>query len=108
VLAVPGEITSSLSAGANALLRQGATPATSAADVLEAIGLRPEPVRAAVPDDPAAAAVLAALAGGAGTADEIARASGLGAGELAAALAMLELAGSVTVDEGTVRSTIAR
>jgi DNA processing protein len=108
VLAVPGEITSSLSAGTNALLRQGATPATSAADVLEAIGLRPEPARAAAPDDPAAAAVLAALAGGAGTADEIARASGLGAGELAAALAMLELAGSVTVDEGTVRSTIAR
>ena len=34
VLAVPGEITSTLSAGANALLRLGATPLTSSADVL--------------------------------------------------------------------------
>src|SRR4029434_10585160 len=31
VFAVPGEITGSLAAGTNALLRQGATPATSAA-----------------------------------------------------------------------------
>ena len=35
VLAVPGEITSSLSGGTNALLRLGATPVTCAADVLE-------------------------------------------------------------------------
>ena len=34
VLAVPGEITSALSAGSNALLRLGATPVTSPADVL--------------------------------------------------------------------------
>src|SRR5204862_3017523 len=39
VLAVPGEITSALSDGANALLRLGATPVTSAADVLEALGI---------------------------------------------------------------------
>src|SRR5207253_2022399 len=39
VFAVPGEITSALSAGTNALLRLGATPLTSAADVLEALGL---------------------------------------------------------------------
>jgi DNA processing protein len=108
VLAVPGEITSALSAGTNGLLRQGATPATSAGDVLEAAGVVPERGKTPVPGDPAAAGVLAALAGGAGTPDEIARASGLGAGELAAALAMLELAGAVTVEEGVVRSTIAR
>ena len=41
VLAVPGQITSSLSRGTNALLRLGATPVTGAADVLEAIGLSP-------------------------------------------------------------------
>ncbi len=41
VFAVPGEITSSLSAGANALLRLGATPLTAAADVLAAYGLDP-------------------------------------------------------------------
>src|SRR5213079_1549021 len=41
VLAVPGEITSQLSAGTNHLLRLGATPATCAADVLHVIGVQP-------------------------------------------------------------------
>jgi DNA processing protein len=108
VLAVPGEITSALSAGTNALLRIGATPATSAADVLEAVGLEAHPPARAIPDDPVAAAVLAAIDAGAGTADELSRATGVGAGEVAAALALLELAGAVAVDEGVVRSTIAR
>ena len=46
VFAVPGEITSALSAGSNALLRLGATPLTRAEDVLESFGLTaPEPVR---------------------------------------------------------------
>ncbi len=108
VLAVPGEITSALSAGSNALLRLGATPATSIGDVLEAVGIDPRDADVPPPDDPAAAVVLDALATGAGTADELARATGLAAGQLAAALAMLELAGRVAVEEGVVRSTIAR
>ncbi len=41
VLAVPGEITSSLSAGTNALLRLGATPVTRCEDVLETYGIEP-------------------------------------------------------------------
>ena len=108
VLAVPGEITSALSAGTNGLLRQGATPATSAADVLEALGLDFEPAGRRIPNDPTSEQVIAAVAAGAGTADELSRATGLGAAELAAALALLELAGAITVDEGVVRSTIAR
>lgn len=108
VLAVPGEITSSLSAGTNALLRLGAAPATCSADVLEVLGLEPPGATAGAPDDPAAVALLAAIAAGAGTPDELTRTTGLAAGELAAALALLELAGAVTVDEGVVRSTIAR
>jgi DNA processing protein len=108
VLAVPGEITSGLSAGTNALLRIGATPATSAADVLEALGLDPQRRAKTIPDDPVAAAVLTAVESGAGTPDELSRATGVGAGEVAAALALLELAGAVAVDEGVVRSTIAR
>ncbi len=108
VLAVPGEITSGLSTGVNALLRQGATPATCVADVLEALGLETQPSGAPVPDDAASAAVLGALAVGAGTADELARTTGLSAGDLAGALAVLELAGAVAVEEGVVRSTIAR
>src|SRR5205807_5696865 len=43
VFAVPGEITSGLSAGTNDLLRLGATPLTCAADVLSALGLEWEP-----------------------------------------------------------------
>jgi DNA processing protein len=108
VLAVPGEITSALSAGTNGLLRQGATPATRAADVLEAIGVEPVDADHAVPDGPEATAVVEALAAGAGTPDELVRATGLPAGVVAAALVELELAGIVTVEEGVVRSTIAR
>jgi len=39
ILAVPGNITSPTSAGANNLLKQGATPVTSTRDVLHALGL---------------------------------------------------------------------
>jgi len=105
---VPGEITSGLSAGTNALLRIGATPATRPVDVLEALGLDPQRPATTIPDDPVAAAVLTAVEAGAGTPDELSRATGVGAGEIAAALALLELAGAVAVDEGMVRSTIAR
>ena len=108
VLAVPGEITSTLSGGTNGLLRQGATPVTSAADLLEALGLVARPAESSIPDDPAAAAVLAAVEGAARTVDELGRATGLAPGDLAATLALLELAGAVAVDEGMVRSTIAR
>ena len=108
VLAVPGEITSALSAGANALLRQGATPATCAADVLEAIGIEAMPAAPVVPDDPAAAAIVDALSTGSATQDELVRATALPASAVAAALVELELAGLVTVEEGVVRSTIAR
>jgi DNA processing protein len=105
---VPGEITSALSAGTNALLRQGATPATCVADVLEAVGLEASPSAPVDPDDPSAVAVLAALAAGSTTADGLVRATGLAAGDVATALTLLELAGRVAVEEGVVRSTIAR
>jgi DNA processing protein len=102
VLAVPGEVTSALSRGTNALLRLGATPATSAADVLEALGLEVRPA-AVVPHDPAAAAVLGALAEGASTLDELGRRCVLEPGRLAGVLALLELESLVVVDDGVVR-----
>jgi DNA processing protein len=108
VLVVPGEITSALSAGANGLLRQGATPVSCVADVLEAIGLEPRPPAEVAVDNAVATAVLAAVAAGAGTPDELTRATGHSAGEVATALTLLELAGQVAVEEGLVRSTIAR
>jgi DNA processing protein len=100
VFAVPGEITSALSAGTNALLRLGATPLTSAADVLEAFGLE----AAGPPALPAGASpVLERLPA---TADELARALRLDAGRLAALLVELELAGAVVEADGVYRATI--
>lgn len=108
VLAVPGELTSALSAGTNGLLRQGATPVTRPDDVLEALGLERPVAKPRGPTDAAAVALLDAIEAGAGTVDELARATGMPAGELASALAVLELEGAVVLDEGVVRSTIAR
>lgn len=106
VLAVPGEITSALSAGTNALLRLGATPVTCADDVLEVFGIEsasaePEPVGAI------AGTLLARLGeGGALTADELLRTSGIEPGEGSAALIELELAGRVTLEDGVYRSAV--
>jgi len=105
VFAVPGEITSALSAGTNALLRLGATVATSGADVLETFGLappEPEP-----PDlTPTAAALLGRLRDGPHSADELVRALALDAGAAAAALTELELNGLLTETSGIFRASV--
>ena len=96
VFAVPGEITSSLSAGTNALLRIGATPLTSAADVLEALGIESEPAPA--PSHPLLALLPA-------TADELVRSTGRTPAEIAVELAELELTGLASEGDGTYRAT---
>jgi DNA processing protein len=105
VFAVPGEITSSLSAGSNALLRLGAVPVTSAADVLELYGITPG-TRANSPIGPVADVLLAQLSGSALTADELVRATALDPGASFAALTELELAGRVTFEDGVYRAAI--
>jgi DNA processing protein len=103
VFAVPGEITSALSAGSNALLRLGATPLTAAEDVLESYGIAPRPPEPPdVSDD--AAAVLERVQAATVSADELARATGLDASRLAALVTELELAGLVSVEEGLIRA----
>jgi DNA processing protein len=104
VLAVPGEITSSLSAGTNALLRLGASPLLAAADVLELLGIDPSPPPAAPAGD--AAAVLDQLSEVPAAADELVRATGLAAGAVAAALTELELAGWIAQDGGVYRRNL--
>jgi DNA processing protein len=99
VLAVPGEITSSLSAGTNSLLKLGAAPCTCAEDVLELFGLAQEE-RAAPAVGETAAAVLSALPA---AADGLVRATGLDAPAVAVALAQLELAGLVCEGDGVYR-----
>jgi DNA processing protein len=105
VFAVPGEITSALAAGTNRLLRLGATPLTSADDVLEVFGMTPAkaPPRTL---SQAAARALDALADGALSADELARTTGLDAGSLSAALAELELEGLVAEAAGRYRRLV--
>jgi DNA processing protein len=103
VLAVPGEITSHLSSGTNALLRLGATPVTSVDDVLAAVGLdRPPPSPPAL--SAALDAVHRAVADTPAPADDVARRAGLAAGEVAAALAELELLGLVREADGVYRA----
>ena len=105
VFAVPGEITSGLSAGTNALLRAGASVATSAAAVLEAFGL--EPLDPATPPLSAAGeAVLARLRDGPVSADELVRALGVEASTLTAALTELELNGLLTEASGIFRAAV--
>jgi DNA processing protein len=103
VLAVPGEITSGLSRGTNALLRLGAVPVTCADDVLDAIGVEAPPRRSDEPPPGAPQCVLAAIDGGAQTADEILRATGLAADAVAAALTELELCALVRASAGVYR-----
>ena len=105
VFAVPGEITSGLSAGTNALLRLGATPLTAASDVLEALDLTP-PEAPALELGTDAEAVLALLRDGPASADALTRASGLEAGAVGAALVELELAGLVAEAAGVFRGVM--
>jgi predicted Rossmann fold nucleotide-binding protein DprA/Smf involved in DNA uptake len=94
---VPGEITSSLSAGTNALLKLGAAPLTSGADVLASFGIEPEQ-----PEPGERSPLLGLLPA---SADELVRSTGLGADEIARTLVELEIEGRVAVHDGVYRST---
>ena len=97
VFVVPGNITSPLSAGCNALLKQGATPVTCVEDILESIApqlLSPQGslILGASENE---TAVLKLLQDGVRDGDELQRATGLSAQEIGTTLTMLEIAGSV-------------
>ncbi len=93
VFTVPGEISSALSAGTNALLKLGAAPLTAATDVLMFFG-----IEEAVPAERAALLDLLPA-----TADELVRRTGRPAAEIAQALVELELAGAAAVHDGIYR-----
>jgi DNA processing protein len=95
VFAVPGEITSSLSKGTNGLLRLGATPLTSAADVLDALGI--ETTANATADHPLLGLLPAGI-------DELVRTTRTDPATVAATLLELELAGLVAEGEGVYRA----
>ncbi len=104
VFAVPGEITSALSAGANALLKLGAAPLTGAADVLSCFGIEPGTARRGMRPAGDAALVLEQLEGTAAGADALSRATGLTAAAVARALVQLELDGLVTCADARYRT----
>jgi len=84
-------------------VRLGATPLTSAQDVLESYGL--SAAEAVEPELGATAArVLERVREGAAGADELARATGLAAGEVAVALTELELVSAVREEDGVYRA----
>jgi DNA processing protein len=106
VLAVPGSIFSSRSAGANWLLSQGAAPARDADDILNALGIEPRAAESAAappPDlDPDAASLLAALDAPT-TRDDLIERLAWPAARLAVAFTTLELYGLAEEQFGLVR-----
>ena len=98
--AVPGLVGSSPAAGTNGLIREGAHLIRGAQDVLDGLlgpGVERRPLAAPVgpPLEEDLVAVLDFVERDSGTADSLARASGLEPGPLATALVQLELAGYV-------------
>jgi DNA processing protein len=96
--AMPGLVGSSPAAGTNGLIRDGANLIRNAQDVLDALvgpGEAERRLRTPVGPllEPGLAEVLDLVERGAGTADSLARASGLKPGALATALVRLELSG---------------
>jgi len=99
VMVVPGNINSPMSLGPNGLLKQGATPVTSAQDVLDALGPRESevatpPLARHVPElGPQETTVWQALGGEPRHVDDLARTLGGRPGDVSATLALLELRG---------------
>ncbi len=112
VLAVPGDVDRPHVAGCLALIRDGATLARNAGDVLEAIGWSlPLPLEAmprSASATPHAVALLAALDAGAHQLDELVSATGIEAAAVLAAATVLELEGSIEGAPGGAYVRIAR
>ncbi len=97
VFVVPGNITSPASAGCNALLKQGATPVTSAEDILQVIAPESLSAQTQMPlgANPTETAILTQLQAGLRDGEDIQRATGLPAHSINIALTTLELSGHV-------------
>ncbi|HEX9890482.1 MAG TPA: DNA-processing protein DprA [Actinomycetota bacterium] len=97
VLAVPGPVTSPLSAAPHELIQEGAGLIRGPDDVLEALGLGPPATEDAPPPDlpEREDRVFRAVAGAAATADEVAASAGMPQDVVVAMLASLELQGLI-------------
>mgnify|MGYP000861358063 FL=1 len=100
VFAVPGNITSPLSAGCNALLKQGALVATTATDILNVIApstARSATDQAVIPigETPAENTIIDLLRSGLRDGDQLQQQSDLNPADFATALTMLEINGVI-------------
>lgn len=97
VFAVPGNITSPLSAGCNNLIRQGAFPATKAEDILDIIApdlLKPQTMLP-LGNSPLETKLLSLIQAGVRDGDQLQQQSGADAAEFAQTLTMMELTGAI-------------
>jgi DNA processing protein len=97
VLAVPGNITSPTSVGTNNLIKTGATPVTSADDVLQALGLETGKAAKPIPkgETPNEQLLIDLLADGISDGAELLARSTLGVVHFNQALTMLEIRGHI-------------
>ena len=99
VFVVPGNITSPLSAGCNALIKQGATPVTSTADILAVIApqttTRTRQAVLPLGDTPEETAILSLIASGVRDGDELQANANIPAQQFSMALTMLEMNGVI-------------
>jgi DNA processing protein len=97
VFVVPGNITSPLSSGCNALLKQGASPITCAEDVLEVIAPQLLKTQTIIPlgSNPLETSIISLLQSGIRDGDALLQQLTAPAHEFSQALTMLELAGTV-------------
>ena len=97
VFAVPGNITSPLSVGCNAIIKQGAQPITCAEDVLEIIApdlLNPQQ-SFALGNTPLETKIIQLIQSGIRGGEELQSESGADASEFSQALTMMEITGTI-------------
>jgi len=96
LLAVPGNITSPTSKGTNTLIKAGATPVTSTADILYALGIAPQQASSAPhSDDPHEQVILSLLHAGVTDGADLLAQSALDVSLFSQTLTMLEIRGRV-------------
>lgn len=97
IYAVPGNITSPLSAGCNGLIQQGATPVTSIDDIVETLSPAATDHKSALFDtsSPEQAQLISLIKQGVRSLDGLQEGSRLPAPELAQTLTLLEISGAI-------------
>jgi DNA processing protein len=106
LLAVPGSIFSESSSGSNRLIQQGATPITSAKDILDALNIEEEVRKAQIPDLDETETLLMQTLREPLSRDELARTLSISAEILGATLTMLEIKGYVIERNGKMYRTV--